>query len=150
MIFLAVFIGFLAENQREHMVEQQREKQFMVSMINELEADTSRMNTVLQDTAQLKQILIKIDSMVLFRDSLLAELGNPGVFSNSAKAYNYFVRSAHFPDFIYNDRTIQQLKNSGGILIFRRLKKPICILVEKKKQIRLAAAKKTVEKLENS
>ena len=32
MLFIAVFCGFLAENQREHMVEHQREKQFMLSL----------------------------------------------------------------------------------------------------------------------
>ncbi len=33
MLFLAVFCGFLAENQREHMVEHKREKQYMQSML---------------------------------------------------------------------------------------------------------------------
>jgi len=33
MLFLAVFAGFLAENQREHIVERQREKQYMQSLV---------------------------------------------------------------------------------------------------------------------
>ena len=41
MLFLAVFCGFLAENQREHYVEHQREKQFMTSMVEDLQKDTS-------------------------------------------------------------------------------------------------------------
>jgi len=40
MLFLAVFCGFLAENQREHYVEHQREKQFMKSLTEDLERDT--------------------------------------------------------------------------------------------------------------
>ena len=36
MLFLAVFCGFLAENQREHMVEHQREKQYMESLLSDL------------------------------------------------------------------------------------------------------------------
>src|ERR1051326_1573946 len=39
MLFLAVFAGFLAENQREHYVEHQREQQYMRSMIKDLEQD---------------------------------------------------------------------------------------------------------------
>jgi hypothetical protein len=41
MLFLAVFCGFLAEYQLEHKIEKNREKQFMVSMIEDLKADTS-------------------------------------------------------------------------------------------------------------
>src|SRR5687768_16040736 len=34
MLFLAVFAGFMAENQREHYVEHLREKQFTRSLVN--------------------------------------------------------------------------------------------------------------------
>ena len=33
MLFFAVFCGFLAENQREHLIEHKREKVYMVSML---------------------------------------------------------------------------------------------------------------------
>jgi hypothetical protein len=36
MLFLAVFCGFLAENQREHLIEHKREKQFIVTMLEDL------------------------------------------------------------------------------------------------------------------
>ena len=44
MLFLAVFCGFLAENQREHLVEHQREKQYMRSMMEDLMLDTAEFN----------------------------------------------------------------------------------------------------------
>jgi hypothetical protein len=44
MLFLAVFCGFLAENQREHMVEHRREKEFMRSMVDDLYRDTAAIN----------------------------------------------------------------------------------------------------------
>ena len=109
MLFLAVFCGFLAENQREHMVEHQREKVYIKSLVEDLK----------QDTAQLKQIIIAFNEKILFKDSLLKELANPDVYKNSAKAYYYFEKSRHFPDFIYTDRTIQQLKNSGNMRLLR-------------------------------
>ncbi len=105
MLFLAVFCGFLAENQREHMVEHRREKEYIRSFAEDLK----------QDISQLKKILNKLDSMLIFRDSLLTELNNPEVFNDSYTVYNLMKKSYHFPDFIYTDRTIQQLKNSGGM-----------------------------------
>ena len=40
MLFLAVTLGFLVENQREHFVEHQWEKQFIRSLFNDIKADT--------------------------------------------------------------------------------------------------------------
>src|SRR6185503_18885027 len=39
MLFLAVTLGFLVENQREHYVEHRREKQYMQSMVEDLIKD---------------------------------------------------------------------------------------------------------------
>src|SRR5678809_403353 len=41
MLFLAVFCGFLAENFREHNIEHQRERQYMVTMLEDLKSDTA-------------------------------------------------------------------------------------------------------------
>jgi hypothetical protein len=109
MLFLAVFCGFLAENQREHMIEHQREKEYIRSFVEDLK----------QDTAQLRKILISFEEKLRFRDSLLDELGNPNILRSSSRAYYFFEKSRHFPDFIYTDRTIQQLKNSGGMRLLR-------------------------------
>ena len=49
MLFLAVSLGFLVENQREHYVEHQREKQFIKSLINDVEADTARMHEIIRN-----------------------------------------------------------------------------------------------------
>src|SRR5215467_14477181 len=40
MLFLAVFAGFLAENQREHIVEHQREKKFAKRLLSDLRQDS--------------------------------------------------------------------------------------------------------------
>ena len=55
MLFLAVFCGFFAENQREHMIEHQREKRYMASMLEDLRADTTSLNqTILRAIAMEK------------------------------------------------------------------------------------------------
>src|ERR1043165_931061 len=48
MLFLAVFCGFLAENFREHEVEHQREKQYMITMLEDLRADTALLRKALE------------------------------------------------------------------------------------------------------
>ena len=113
MLFLAVFCGFLAENQREHMVEHQREKEYIKSFVEDLK----------QDTAQLNGIINILDKKLIFHDSLLQELANPEVFKSSSRAHYFFEMGRHFPDYIYTDRTIQQLKNSGGMRLIRN--KPV-------------------------
>ena len=113
MLFLAVFAGFLAENQREHMVEHQREKEYIKSFVEDLK----------QDTAQLKGIINILDKKLVFHDSLLQELANPEVYNSSSRAHYFFEMSRHFPDYIYTYRTIQQLKNSGGMRLIRN--KPV-------------------------
>ena len=44
MLFLAVFCGFLAENQREHIVEHQREKKFARRILSDLKEDSVFLN----------------------------------------------------------------------------------------------------------
>ncbi len=44
MIFLAVFLGFLAENFREDIADRKKEKQFMASLIRDLKIDVNRTN----------------------------------------------------------------------------------------------------------
>src|SRR5678815_5126211 len=63
MLFLAVFCGFMAENQREHMIEHQREKQYMASLLNDLAADTA----ILSNSIPRKLGTISaVDSVFLF------------------------------------------------------------------------------------
>ena len=41
MLFLAVFCGFIAENQREHIVEREREKKFAKRLLSDLREDST-------------------------------------------------------------------------------------------------------------
>jgi len=45
MLFLAVFLGFIAENMREHIVEKDRAKQYAKSLISDLKNDTAMVNS---------------------------------------------------------------------------------------------------------
>src|SRR5258705_11901253 len=63
MLFLAVTAGFFVENQREHMVEHRREKEFMVSLVKDLESDTAQISRI-----KLYRLdrLRNIDSIIIF------------------------------------------------------------------------------------
>jgi len=109
MLFLAVFLGFLAENLRERIVEHNIEREYIHSLVEDLKSDTLQSN----------KVLIFLDGRIAGVDSLITALSSPGVIENSNNAYRLWSRSIGFPDFISNDRTIQQLKNSGGLRLIR-------------------------------
>ncbi len=109
MLFLAVFLGFLAENLRERIVEHNIEKEYIQSLIEDLKSDTLQSN----------EILIFLDSRIAGVDSVITALSSPGIIENSNNAYRLWSKNIGLPDFISNDRTIQQLKNSGGLRLIR-------------------------------
>ena len=109
MLFLAVFCGFLAENQREHMIEHQREKEYMQSMIEDLKEDSTLLSAQLSSFKSLGTDL----------NSLIFLLNSPDIKKYGADLY-YYGRQAHrFSFFNMTDRTIQQMKNSGGFRLVR-------------------------------
>jgi len=61
MIFLAVTLGFLAENLREHFAERSKEHQYIASFIRNLKDDTADLRHVIEsDRIQVKGL----DSML--------------------------------------------------------------------------------------
>ena len=109
MLFLAVFCGFMAEWQLEHVIEHQREKEYMHSIIEDIK----------EDVAQTDKLIANLEVRNERVDSLLLELSSEDIYKNSNKAYQLWKNSIGFPDFIHNDRTIQQLKSSGSLRLIR-------------------------------
>ena len=109
MLFLAVFLGFLAENFRERIVEHNIEKEYIHSLVEDLKSDTLQSN----------EILVLLNSRSAGVDSVITALSSPAIIENSNNAYRLWSKNIGFPDFISNDRTIQQLKNSGGLRLIR-------------------------------
>jgi hypothetical protein len=109
MLFLAVFCGFIAENWREQLREHQREKEFIQSIVVDIKSDTLQSNKIL---VQLKRISSGIDSVLI-------ALSSPEIFDNSTNAYRLWTKNLGLEVFVANDRTIQQLKNSGELRIIR-------------------------------
>ena len=119
MLFLAVFCGFLAEYQLEHKIESDRGRQYVHSMYEDLKMDTLTLNTIIQNRIRRNEMF----------DSLLYLIDNPG--NHVADIYffaRHITRTATVL-FINNDRTIQQLKYSGGLRLItdRRISDSIMI-----------------------
>ena len=110
MLFLAVFCGFLAEYQLEHVIEHQREKVYIRSMIEDLKKDTANFTTVI-DNFQNNESRLEI----VLRGF---EEGRNKFSESWAKEFVYTSKMG-FADFFYTDRTLQQLKNSGGLRLIR-------------------------------
>ncbi len=110
MLFLAVFCGFLAENLREHQVEHQRERQYMMTMLEDLESDT----------ALLAECVAFWDNINNSIDSIASAIQFPLGRTDFAKAYRHLSTALNYYGFNYNERTIAQLKNSGGFRLIRQ------------------------------
>ena len=115
MLFLAVFCGFLAENQREHFIEHKREKQYIRSMIRDVATDTLNINDLIHNpTNGFIAIERNCDSLIEGFDEYSKHFTVAG-----EKRLGRLLQG--FPDFIYTDRTMQQLKNAGGLRLIRNL-----------------------------
>jgi hypothetical protein len=110
MLFLAVTLGFFVENQREHMVEHRREKQYIKSMIVDLETDTVKLNAIMQHHGE---IMVGLDSIMMNYEQFSTGRYTPAFFRFERSLFG-------FTDFIYTDRTIDQLKSSGGMRLIRK------------------------------
>mgnify|MGYP005855333627 CR=1 FL=1 len=109
MLFLAVFCGFIAENWRVKLSENEREMEYIHSITEDLKSDTLQSNVTLK---QLNDISSGIDSLLIL-------LKSPSILKNSNEAYRLWNKNLSLETFVSNDRTIQQLKNSGELRLIR-------------------------------
>jgi hypothetical protein len=110
MLFLAVTLGFLVENQREHYIEHKREVEYVRTMIEDLKEDTGSFNQ-----------LIKINLIANEKiDTLIALLKGKERSSFARKIY-YMARTIPLSDadLVLQDKTFEQLKGSGGLRLIR-------------------------------
>src|SRR5574339_230887 len=111
MLFLAVFCGFLAENQREHLVEHNREKQYVESMIEDLKTDSSLIVLIIKFNKQQVSVF----------DSVLQNIYHKPYTDSSLRTLYYFKERYTLVGgrMRFSRGTISQLKNSGGLRLIR-------------------------------
>jgi hypothetical protein len=112
MIFVAVSMGFIAENIREYIVEKRQVKEYMIQLLENLKYDTTRMN---RNNAVNLKYCDYIDS---FRHEIMeARSGKV----NAYKLYKYY-RSYGWTSVVFNTSAITQLKNSGALRLIENKK----------------------------
>lgn len=108
MLFLAVTLGFFAENLREHYVEKEREEKF-IQIVHE---------DLLNDINSLNNIDSLYNIRILKEDSLITILTKP----NLEKTNNlyYLARINSVRNFFHHSKNgFQQLKNAGGLRLIQ-------------------------------
>ncbi len=110
--FLAVMAAFLLNNVKEDYAENQLEKQYIISIIADLNDDIKLVDE------QEKFHKLRIAQM----DTLLDFFENPTTISDNEKVNFLGKMASRGIQFDYNDRTIEQMKNSAT---FRLIKNQI-------------------------
>lgn len=110
MLFLAVFCGFLAEYQLEHTIEHQREKQYVRSLIADLE----------NDQQILSRHMLHLETGISRMDSVITILNAPSSIANNTGNLYYLARiGPRLNPLSNNSRTFEQLKSSGNFRLIR-------------------------------
>ena len=151
MLFLAVFCGFLAEYQLEHVIEHQREKQYIESLVADLKSDQE----------VISQHIIHVKSGISMMDSMIAILNAPSQIANHTGELYFLARLApRLKPLSNNNRTFEQLKNSGNFRLIRNLntsnkimtyyeKFPLVRLLESVNETEFTEYKKVASKIFN-
>lgn len=106
MLFLAVFLGFVAENIREGYIERHREHQYIEGLVQNLKTDTAAIEQAVAANLIKERAW---DSLIRLSDKDLKEKQNVALF------YKYFTQAATIPVFRTTDAAIVQLKSSGNL-----------------------------------
>ena len=105
MIFLAVTMGFFAENIRENYVEHKSAREYASLLIEDLTTDTGELNRA----AHVLNLIITAG------DSLGNLLSSDPKLIVGGKLYYYEYLSSTRWNLIHHDATLQQLKSSGAL-----------------------------------
>ncbi len=105
MVFLAVTMGFFAENLREHFDNRDEEKEYISSLNEDLKLDTLNLTI---SSLSLQEKVMQLDSLVL----LLNKIDSDSSHINDI--YFYARCATRKTSFHATDRTLTELENSGA------------------------------------
>ena len=108
MLFLAVFCGFLAENLREHIIENKRARAYAEGFLKDLQSDT----------ADIKRAILYETTTSLMIDSLVSFLDDKTPSKKTGQLYYYTRLASWIYTIDWNKATINQLINSGNLRYF--------------------------------
>lgn len=110
MIFLAVTMGFIAENIREHITEQKNAKILAQSLLDDIKQDTLSLHSLI-DFSQKK---------LSAADSILSIVHTSRTIWNAKSFYTYITPMVTSIPFKSTDGTYSQMKTSGTLRYFKQ------------------------------
>lgn len=110
MLFLAVFLGFSAENIREHKIERHREKDYVKGLVQNLKDDTTNLN--LKIPVLITRIQ-KLDSIIHLSKADLSTAENLKLITRLNWDASYYA------NFTANTATLSQLR-SGNLRLIQK------------------------------
>ena len=112
MIFLAVTLGFFAENIREQTVNNEKEKHYAERLTADLTKDTIHINYLID---QQLLLLDKMSNTLKINSDSIYELQRQRSFYS-----NFIFFYSWVPVFLRTESTITQLKSSGGLNVMSK------------------------------
>jgi hypothetical protein len=110
MLFLAVFLGFLAHYQLEHKIERERERRYIISMVKDLYMDTVNFSRFIRDGQETMGMI----------DSIITLMNGPNPNLHAPQMYLMARRITHtISNYEIMDRTYSALRTSGNLRLFR-------------------------------
>jgi hypothetical protein len=106
MLFLAVFLGFIAENIREHSVNKEIEKRNVESFVSNLREDSASLIVSIEVN---KNRLIFLDSLLVLKSSDLPD----HIFRQ--RFIYYMLKLGYLNYFLSNGSTFEQMRSSGTL-----------------------------------
>lgn len=111
MLFLAVSLGFLAENIREVYIEKERSHELAEALLSDVENDEVRMKSFLIDRSEIMED-IKL---------IILDVKKKGILENDPEQYRLFSRSAfYWAYFEPKTANLEQIINSGSLRYFKK------------------------------
>jgi len=106
MLFLAVFLGFVAENIREHKVDMEKQKTYMENVLDDLKADTTIYNAYPVSNQELFNSI----------DTLIKLIGSAGRKQQVTKlAFTARMILPKWKTLDVTNRTYEEMKSSGSL-----------------------------------
>jgi len=111
MMFLALYLGFLAENIRERLVEKKQERVYMQNMLEDLMADIVLSNNYTKNNKVVFELI----------DTLVQLIKSPERKQYITKlAYTARMVLPQFKQLFLTERTYEQMKSSGTLRLISR------------------------------
>ncbi len=110
MLFLAVTLGFFVENQREHIVERHRAKDYARSLVQDLRSDT----------ANIRKWSGYYSLYISMMDSMIGMVINKQINAQTSGKFAWYCRHSlwHLP-LPWQRTTLEQIKSTGSIRYFK-------------------------------